>query len=700
MVSPERVPESVAGGSTRLSRRLSRRRASALAIAAIVIAAMTSLFASSAQAGWLPPEGISATGEHAGGPRVVLDSAGDATAVWERWDGQDTVVESAHRPAGGAWQAPTDLSDDGEETAHAGEHDAYSPRLAVDAAGDTTVVWARYAGANRILIQAVYRPVGGSWQPPVDLGEMHSAVDPEPRVATDEAGDTTAVWKSNEVIESAYRPANGLWGPASALSAGESFVPQLAMDVSGDAAVAWMHYDGSHYVVEGAYRAAGAGWGASAVLSQSGEEAGDPRIALDDEGAMVVWDGHPAGGEVVRAVYRPSGGEWQTPTDVSKQGDEAQAVDVAMDGQGNALLTWSDSTHELGGYDVVQAAYRPTGGQWQEPVDLSEGGENAFPSDVVFDKQGNAAVVWERSNGAHDIVQADYRSVGTGWQEPASLSEDGKDSTDAVVVLDAPGNANVADGDAAVVWTSSEGGCSEEEEEGVSCEHPRTYQIQAAGYDAIEPAEPLEAPAIGEVGAPVAFSASPVDVWSPVLDFGDGSQEAATSATHTYGAPGEYVVTFSGREVLGYERSAQRKIVIEPTTGGPPPPPSKGDESPASSPPSETGGRTVEPPRLAVSPPLKATIGPLGQTLRTIRRSRGLRFVCRLNGPGTCTVRTALGSGSTTLGQAGQAIATIRLTSRELVAMRHRRVLRLAFTATAVAAGQRTFSTSGKLVAR
>ena len=140
-----------------------RRRKNGMLVAGLA-GSLVLLFASSAYAGWLPPLGISETGEHAGMPHVVLDAAGDATAVWERWDGEDTVVESAYRPAGGSWQAPTDLSQEGEEVIQSGEDDAYSPRLAVDAAGDTTVVWARSAGTNKILIQAVYRPAGGAWR--------------------------------------------------------------------------------------------------------------------------------------------------------------------------------------------------------------------------------------------------------------------------------------------------------------------------------------------------------------------------------------------------------------------------------------------------------------------------------------------------------------------------------------------------------
>lgn len=524
----------------------------ALSLAIGLSAVMALWLASAAQAGWLPPVNVSQSSANIGAPHVVLDAAGNATAVWEHWTGNDTAVAVAYRPAGAGWETPADVSEQ-EEPLVAGEHDAYSPRVAVDGAGDATIVWARYAGTNRILIQAVYRPAGGSWQAPVDLGEMHSMTDPEPWVAADEAGDTTAVWKSGEVVESSYRPAGGSWEVPVALSAGESFAPEAAMDANDDSVVAWMHYDGVHYVVEGTYRAAGGGWETRRLLSEEGEEAGDPQIAIAGHGeAIVVWDGHPASGDVVRAVYRPAGEGWQAPVDVSGVGAQGGTLRVALDSQGGAVLVWSHDSTEVGAYAITQASYRPAGGEWQQPTNLSQDGENAYPCDVVFDKQGNAAVVWQRSNGSNEIIQADYKPAGEGWQQPTNLSKEGSSAADAVVVLDSAGTSTTADGDATAVWASSEGG-------GV---------IQAAGYDANEPSEPLEAPSEGEAGQPVQVSASTSDTWSPRLSFGDGTEQAGASATHTYDFPGEYTVTLSDTEVLGYPRLARKTIVIKPASDG------------------------------------------------------------------------------------------------------------------------------------
>jgi PKD domain len=299
----------------------------------------------------------------------------------------------------------------------------------------------------------------------------------------------------------------------------------------------------------------------------------------------------------VRAAYKPAGGEWQAPVDVSTPGEEAQFPRVALDADGDALVLWGGSTGELGAHAVVQAAYRPAGGSWEAPTDISEDGGNAFPSDVAFDADGNAAVVWTRSNVTHSIVQAAYKPAGQSWEAPTDLSEEGKDAMDAVVVLGAPGISSAAKGVATALWTSAEGekSCGKES----AC---FSYTVQAAGYDGFEaPSETLEVPEEAVVGAPVEISVPPENIWSPKIEFGDGASASGTSATHTYAAPGEYTVTFSGTEVLGYESRAQRAIVVgtgeedeEPDPkGGQPGDSDQGDPghvtSPGGNPPAQAG---------------------------------------------------------------------------------------------------------------
>jgi hypothetical protein len=536
-------------------------RASLIGLWLGVAAVACALFAPLAQAEWLPAVDISEPGEHAASPHVVLDSGGNATAVWDRWNGTDTVVESAYRPAGEGWEAPVDLSEpelEGEVVL--GAHDAQSPQIAVDRNGNVTVLWERYAG-TKIVLQSVDRPAGGSWTAPIDIAEVNQGATPEPWIAVDWEGNATAVWKKGEVIQSAFRPFGGSWGAPTPISTGESFVPQAAMDARGDATAVWMHFNGSRYVVEAAYRPEGGEWESPTLVSKPGESAGNPHVALDADGdSLVAWRGEDAGKEYVRAAYRSVGEPWGQPENVSSEGEQVQSVRAAVDPDGNAIVAWAGDIPKEGGHEIAHAAYRSAGGEWETPTELSADGGNSFPSDVVFDTSGNASVVWQRWDGLSNVVQAAYRPAGEEWEAAVDLSEEGKQGMDAVVVLDAPGDATAADGDATAVWVSAEDvPCSDEDS---SC---YSDTVQAAGYDPDgAPAVELEVPTTGTVGEPVEISTPTEGLFVPLIEFGDGGSVADTEATHEYDEPGEYEVTFGAAEVLGYRSSTQRTITILP----------------------------------------------------------------------------------------------------------------------------------------
>lgn len=585
----------------------------------------------------------------------MLDSEGNATAVWDRWNGTDTVVESAYRPAGEGWGAPADLSEpELEGEVMPGAHDAQSPQIAVDRNGNVTVLWERYAGM-KIVLQSVDRPAGGSWTAPVDIGEVNLGLDPEPWIAVDWEGNATAVWKKGEVIQSAFRPFAGSWGAPIPISGDESFVPQAAMDARGDTTAVWMHFDGAHYVVESAYRPEGGEWESPTLVSQLGEEAGNPHAALDAKGdALVVWKGHGEGSESVRAAYRTVGGSWGSPVDVSSEGEHVQGLHDAVDPEGNAIVVWAGDTGETGAYSIAHAAYKPVGGEWEAPTELSADGGNAFPSDVVFDTSGNAAVVWERYAGSSDVVQAAYRPASEEWEPAVDLSEEGKMGMDTVVVLDAPGDETAADGNATAVWVSEEiYSCPGEKED--AC---RSDTVQAAGYDPNGlPAVELEAPATGTVGEPVEISTPTEGLFSPLIEFGDGESVADTQASHSYEKPGEYQVTAGGAEVLGYRSSIQRMITIVPA--GPSSEPEA--ESPGSGATATTGASVVVP--SADPPPYGDSRPGLCAAAETARDAALRRF--KLIGAKLSRVRGANGVRRLTTAKRQQA-AALRRTRRHV----------------------------------
>lgn len=413
------------------------------ALAALIVMAALPAGALAAPT-WLAPVDVSAQGQKAEDPQVAVDAAGDAVAVWQRSEGAEVIVQAASRPAGGTWGAPVELSVPGEN--------AGLPRVAMDAAGDAVAVWVRSDGSHRI-VQAASRPAGGTWGAPVELS-VPGADAGEPEIAVDPSGDAVAVWTLSEgsdvIVQAASRPAGGSWGAPTDLSAAgeEAGEPEIAVDPSGDAVAVWTREEGFYSTVETVGRPAGGTWGAPVELSAPGVADFGPQVALDAAGTTVaVWERHDARGELVEAAVRPPGGGWGAPVELSSPAENTERPEVAVDPAGDAVAVWS--RHDGGEY-VAQAASRPAGGSWGAPTDLSVPNQIAFDLQVGVDPAGDAVAVWVLREGTADVAQAASRPAGGAWGAPIDLSAPGQEALSPQVAVDPVG-------DAVAVWEHHDG---------------------------------------------------------------------------------------------------------------------------------------------------------------------------------------------------------------------------------------------------
>ena len=98
-------------------------------------------------------QNISAQGGNPDEQQVTFDPAGNAVAVWVRDDAAGNHrVQAAFRPAGGIFEPAQTLSAAGQ--------DAGAPQVAMDAAGNALAVWHRFDG-NHDRIQARFLPTEG-----------------------------------------------------------------------------------------------------------------------------------------------------------------------------------------------------------------------------------------------------------------------------------------------------------------------------------------------------------------------------------------------------------------------------------------------------------------------------------------------------------------------------------------------------------
>jgi hypothetical protein len=528
------------------------RRARA-ALLLVIATALLAAAPAAAAPSWLAPSDLSAAGGQANEPAVAIGPGGDAIAVWRVFEAGGATIVAANRPPGGPWEPPVPISTPGLES--------FSPTVIVDAAGEATVVWeVEEDETETIGVVAASRTAGGVWGPPQAIGSEGEAVEQPTQLTGDDAGEMIAAWTREEgghsVVEVASRPPGGGWSaPAPISLAGEeAHEPRIALNQAGDAAAIWEASAGVEEVARAAWRPAGGAWGAPALVTAAGEEAAFPVVGLDAGGDLTaVWERTDATNFVIREADRTGGGSWSTPRRLSPSGVDSFAPELAVDPGDDATAAWERSSS--GGTEIViEAASRPGAGAWGGSTPLSPAGGNAQLQKVGLDAAGDATAVWREGKYPTVGVAAATRPATGGWGAPVAISTPGAANERPALAVD-------PDGDAIAVW----------ERLGAT-----DSLIQAATFDAVGPSlRSLSIPGAGKVGAPLSFSVAPLDAISPVVattwSFGDGGSAATPAASHTYAAPGTFAVTVSSVDAAGNTSTASGQVTISATAIKTPP---------------------------------------------------------------------------------------------------------------------------------
>lgn len=232
---------------------------------------------------WSTPVDISLPGQEALLPQLTVNLSGNVLAVWKRFDGTHYLIESAALPYGGKWSPPTILSLPGQN--------ADKPQIALDAAGEAIALWSRYNG-NKNVIQSCQSTFGGAWSIPKNLSsETINAQNPRINMAQGGKATAIALWEdtTNHEIQSMKMSQNA-WEEAIVVSNSSEFstVPQVAMDFHGNAIAIWQNP--IKKVIQAAALPFNGKWSLPEDLSESGQYAIAPQIVLDSKGnGVAVW---------------------------------------------------------------------------------------------------------------------------------------------------------------------------------------------------------------------------------------------------------------------------------------------------------------------------------------------------------------------------------------------------------------------------
>ncbi|HXA53506.1 MAG TPA: PKD domain-containing protein, partial [Solirubrobacteraceae bacterium] len=311
------------------------------------------------------PLTLTPAGAESRAPQVAEDAAGEALAVWYASTGSNFLVEAA-TVVDGIGSAPVQLSAPGQN--------AVLPVVAMNERGDAIVAWTRANGGSGETLQAAFRPAGGSFGQPVTLSP-EGGFATTPRVAIDAAGDATIVWSQahgfDEVVETVTRPAaSGTFTKAQALSneAEAAIEPSVAVNGEGDTAVSWVLVNGSdEAAIQAVARPAGDAFGAAVDLT--GETLGEssPEVGLDELGdPTVAWTATIGG---IPVVYYATGTAAGAFSQAHSLAFEAYGAVLAEDPVGDVLIGYADVQS-----NVAEASYRPAGGTFGAPQEVSPPG--------------------------------------------------------------------------------------------------------------------------------------------------------------------------------------------------------------------------------------------------------------------------------------------------------------------------------------
>lgn len=390
-------------------------------------------------------------------PQIVVDPNGNATVVWIQLGEKDNQVsiQSATKPWGLEWTSPVLLA-----TVVVEEECYPRPQIVVDSAGNITAIWAYFDGIKSV-IQATTKSFGGEWSPAVQVSQ--EGMNNHPHLAVDPTGNVTAVWENQGCgIQSSFLSFGGSWSEPLTISSPHSFMPQVGVDMNGNAIAIWQHLQGDNYIIQAATRLGEGKWCFPDYLGTSVGTVlqPTPKLVVDPAGnAVAVWvQLLPSSRDqysVIQSSMKRVGEEWLPMTITSHLtgpiGDPSPQV--AIDAKGNAVVIWSQ--FEGTSQSTIQTANKLFDGYWSSPAILSVGGIFNIHPQLAVDSSGNIVAVWTQENeGNETVVQSARLPLEGKWSETRAISSSQQGMRHAQVAVDLAGNAWV-------IWEQREGMQSE-----------------------------------------------------------------------------------------------------------------------------------------------------------------------------------------------------------------------------------------------
>ncbi|UCG68635.1 MAG: hypothetical protein JSV09_12630 [Thermoplasmata archaeon] len=383
--------------------------------------------------------------------KIVMNSGGDAMAVWSHHDGSVFNVWANRYIAGYGWEGAVLIE-------YNQTHDAYFPDIAINDNGDAIVVYRQDDGA-RFNIWANHYTKGQGWGDPqlIEFNDAGHANDPH--VAMNNEGDAMAVWVSpgspDNVSASNYTKGGG-WSPEEIIESEDTYdasKTNVAMDENGNAVAIMRIYDGSRYNLYANNFTKGVGWDSADLIEDYDiDSVFFFDLAMDDNGnAIVVWEEWDSGLSIYNVSWNrfEIGTGWGKPSLLEDYDGTSTDSDIAVNSFGNAIAIWKQWE---GGQNNLYARRYTMGSGWGLPMRIGYT-ESVSVShvDVTLSDNGDAIAVWSQNDGFRNNIHSNRSTIESGWGTTTLVE------TNNVGGAMLPVMASDAEGNAIAIWQHLDG---------------------------------------------------------------------------------------------------------------------------------------------------------------------------------------------------------------------------------------------------
>jgi hypothetical protein len=186
-------------------------------------------------------------------PKVAVDPAGNAIAVWAKTIGSDTNIWwNRYSVASGLWADAGRLETDGGSGA---------PHVAVDPSGNAIAAWEQSVPSPRRIMAKRFSIATGLWSGAEDIAQPLFSNARNPWICFDSAGNATAVWWQEDYSffgyygdyysTNGYRPDGGWTNNIAVIgetdAGAAASYPRVACALNGSAVAVWDQWDGTNY---------------------------------------------------------------------------------------------------------------------------------------------------------------------------------------------------------------------------------------------------------------------------------------------------------------------------------------------------------------------------------------------------------------------------------------------------------------------